>query len=159
MIRALKIFHIIAAAVVLGADVTLLVLGLAALGQTYPPELYIAAHIVVRWLLGPMAIAALASGLLLAWQMDYSLIGTKWLATKLAITTFLTTSIYVALEPGLAMVAATVAEHAELQLAPTVKWRYAIVPATGSALLIVNLTLAVRNARLGGGRSRHRGVS
>jgi hypothetical protein len=158
MIKALKIFHIVTAAVVLGADVALLTLGIAGLQPTVLPELYIAAHLIVRWLLGPVAIAALGSGLLLAWQMHYSLTGTKWIAAKLAITTFLTTLIYVALEPGLATAASHVAANAGKSLSAAARWRVAIAPAAASALLIVNVTLAVLNARSAGRQLRQGGV-
>jgi hypothetical protein len=159
MIRAIKLFHIVTAAIVLGADVTLLTLGIAALGPMSPPELYVAAHLIVHWLLGPMALAALVSGLLLARQLHYPLIRTKWVATKLAITAFLTTLVYVALEPGLAAVVAKATHDAGEALSEAIRWRYALVPAASSALLVLNVALAVLNARSTSGQQPRGGVS
>jgi hypothetical protein len=108
--KGLLSIHIAAAVGVFGSDLALLALALAGL---YPSALLIAQTVVE-----PLAIAALATGLLLALLGPYGLLRYWWTALKLAITAALTVAVFAVLAPALA-------------------------PALATALLLTNVLLAV----------------
>jgi hypothetical protein len=125
--KGLLSIHIAAAVGVFGSDLALLALALAGL---YPSALLIAQTVVE-----PLAIAALATGLLLALLGPYGLLRYWWTALKLAITAALTVAVFAVLAPALERAAegAGGPQPATLLLAP----------ALATALLLTNVLLAV----------------
>jgi hypothetical protein len=119
--------HIAAAVGVFGSDLALLILALSGL---YPSALLIA-----EWLVEPLAVTALASGLLLAVLGPYGLLRYWWTAIKLAITAALTGAVFLVLTPALERAAegAGNPQPATLLLAP----------ALATAFLLTNVVLAV----------------
>jgi hypothetical protein len=125
--KALLAIHIAAAVGVFGSDLALLVLAVSGL--------YSAALLIAEWLVEPLAVTALATGVLLASTGPYGLVRYWWTATKLAITAALTGAVFVVLTPALERAAegAGNPQPAILLLAP----------ALATALLLVNVVLAV----------------
>jgi hypothetical protein len=126
--RALLVAHIAAAVSLVGTDLVLIVL---ALGRDYP-----AALLVAQWLVEPLAVAALATGILAAVTGPYGLFRFWWTSIKLAITAALNVAVFLVLTPALERAASVPADAVQpitLLLAPLI--------AVG--LLVVNITLAV----------------
>jgi uncharacterized membrane protein len=144
--RGLLIVHLIAMAAVLGSDLGLLTLGLAAAtGGMDVSIAYPAAQAIALRLLWPMALLLILSGVGLALVSRRNLVRETWLTAKLAIAVLLTAAIIFLLLPRLqaAAVAAALAEP------PSAK-PLLIAPSIASALLVVALVLAV--AKPGAGR-------
>lgn len=125
--KGLLSIHIAAAVGVFGSDLALLVLALSGL--------YSSALLIAEWLVEPLAVTALATGLLLATTGPYGLVRYWWTTLKFAITAALTGAVFVVLTPALerATEAAGTPQPATLLLAP----------ALATALLLTNVVLAV----------------
>jgi hypothetical protein len=125
--KALLSIHIAAAVGVLGSDLGLLVLASSGLYQS--------ALLIAESLVEPLAVTALATGLLLAFLGSYGLFRYWWTAIKLGITAALTGAVFVVLTPALERAAegAGNPQPATLLLAP----------ALATALLLTNVLLAV----------------
>ena len=63
--KLLLTLHVVATVSVLGIDLVLLLLGLASLGGANPQTIYPAAYLVGVWLMAPLAVISLGTGLLL----------------------------------------------------------------------------------------------
>lgn len=123
--KALLSLHIATTVSVLGTDLVLLLLTMSNEFST--------ALLVGENLVAPLAVASLATGLLLALLGPYGLLRYWWTTIKLAITAALTGAIYLALLPALRTAAAGGAQPATLVLAPSI----------AIALLLVNVVFAV----------------
>ena len=138
--RALLILHIASAVGVLGADLALLLLALR--------EDYASGLLLAEWLIEPLAVTALVTGILLATLGSYGLFRYWWTAIKLTITAVLNAAVFLLLTPALerAVKAGTTPSALSLLLPPAV----------ASTLLLVNVALAVAKpaARLSGPRIR-----
>ena len=135
--RLLLSIHILTTLGVFGADLSLLVLGLASLSGTAPQAIYPAASLVAANLVAPLAIGSLATGLLLALRSPWGLLRYWWVVVKLAITASLTAVVVLVLVPRLnaAATTATLSGAAPASLA---------LPAgAASVLLAVNAFLGV----------------
>jgi hypothetical protein len=125
--KAVLSIHIAAAVGVFGSDLALLVLGLSGL--------YASALLIAEWLVEPLAVTALASGLLLATTGPYGLVRYWWTAIKLAITAALTGAVFVVLTPAIERAAAAAGNPQPATLL--------VAPILASALLLANVVLAV----------------
>lgn len=151
--KALLTLHVTTAVGVLGADLALLTLDIAGARGVDPATIYPAAQTLGEWLIAPLAVAALFTGILLAALSDWGLWRYLWVATKLSITAVLTILVFALVLPKLGSAAqdATAAGHAVVQSKRTL---LEIIPIVASTLLLVNVALAVTKpaVRLG---SRH----
>jgi hypothetical protein len=125
--NALLSLHIAAAVGVLGADLALLTLALSGL--------YSSALLIAEWVVEPLAVTALGSGLFLATLGPYGVVRYWWTAVKLAITAVLTGAVFLVLTPGLERAAEGGANPQPATLL--------LAPALATALLLTNVALAV----------------
>ena len=98
--RLLLTVHIGVTVAVLGADLALLALGVTGLRGADPRTVYPAAHLLGQWLTAPLAVASLATGVLLAVRTAYKPWRYGWVAVKGVITLVLTGALLGVLYPG-----------------------------------------------------------
>ncbi len=139
--RPLLTAHIVVAVGALGAALVMVALGVAGLRGTDPRTVYPAAHLVEAWLIAPLALLALGTGVLQAVLSRTSPVTHVWVAAKLAITTVLTVVVLVVLEPALADTAAAALSARPLTGAQ--RLRIALFPSVASVLLVVNVALGL----------------
>ena len=145
--------HVAATVSVLGTDLVLLALGLASTGGADPRTIYPAAHLVGARLVAPLTVVALGTGVLLGLLTPWGLLRYRWVATKLAITAALTGVVLVVLVPRLGAAAEAVAGPAPHALPGGARVPLVVAPAVASALLALNVALAIVKP---GGRLRSR---
>lgn len=139
--------HVVSAVGLIGADLTLVVLGVRGAAGAPADQIYPAMSTIALLVMIPLGAVALTSGLALAVVTGTGL-RVGWVATKLTVTLLLAVVLVGFLAPGLAGVAsdATGAGGVDSPPAP-----YAIGPAVSATLLTVNVLLALRRpARLPG---------
>jgi hypothetical protein len=141
--RFLLTVHVAASVSVLGADLVLLALGVASVGGADPVTIYPAASLVAAWLVGPLALSALASGLALGLLTPWGLFTYWWVTIKLVIVTVLTGVVLFVLVPALGVMADAVTRLAPRPLGAGERLPLLIAPATASVLLVVALALAI----------------
>ncbi len=129
--------HVLTAVGVFGLDLALVAMGVAGVRGAEPSEIYPAMHLLVQWLMLPLALAALGTGVLLARLGRWGLFRFAWVAIKLLLTLGLTVVLFLILAPGLE-VAATMDALSQSQ-----RRLYALAPAASSILLGVNVGLGV----------------
>lgn len=133
--------HVATTVAVLGADLALLALGLASLGGADPRTIYPAASLVGARVVAPLAVLALGTGLLLGALTPWGLLRYWWVTIKLAITAALTGLVLLVLVPALG--AAAAAATAPDPGAGGARLPLVVAPAIASALLALNVALAV----------------
>lgn len=140
---ALLITHVTASVALVGADLAVLVLGISGWAGADPRAAYPAMSLIAGWLLGPLAVVALGSGLLVATRGGWGLLRHAWVTVKLAITATLTALALFVVRPGLARVA-----DMQVVLTEAQRLLYVITPATTVVLLVLNVALGVRKPAL-----------
>lgn len=145
--KLLLTIHVVATVGVLGADLVLLALGISGVRGAEPQTVYPAAHLVAAWLVAPLAVVALGTGLLLGVLTPWGLLKYWWVTIKLTITVVLAGLVFLVLVPRLGATA-DAATGSTSQL-PTASERrlLAVAPAVTSALLTLNVALAVYKPR------------
>ncbi len=133
--------HIAATVSALGADLTILVLGLTGLSGSDSQTIYPAMFIIGSSILAPLAVVSLATGVLLALLTRWGLFRYWWVAIKLAITALLTILVLLVLVPRLGAAAQAVELGAGLTDAD--RLQLIVAPMIGSTLLITTVALAV----------------
>jgi hypothetical protein len=133
--------HVAATVSALGADLVLLVLGVAGASGADPRTVYPASSIIGSMLMAPLAAASLASGLALALLTRWGVFRYWWVTIKLAITASLTALVVLVLVPRLAAAARSVALGTALTDAE--RTQLVITPMVGCSLLVLTITLAV----------------
>jgi hypothetical protein len=133
--------HLVTGVGAIGAALVLLALGIAGVRGADPRTVYPAAHLVEAWVIAPLAVLALSTGLALALLSRWGLVRYWWVAIKLAITAVLTAVVFLVLEPSLAATAA--AES----LTDAQRIRVALFPSAALALLVVNVVLGLAKPR------------
>jgi hypothetical protein len=141
--KLLLAVHVGASVSVLGTDLVLLALGIASVGGADPVTIYPAAHMIGAWLLTPLALIALASGLALGLLTPWGLFTYWWVTIKLAIVVVLTGAVLFVLVPALGATADAVAGPTPRLLGAGERLPLLIAPATASTLLVVALLLAI----------------
>jgi hypothetical protein len=139
--RPLLTIHIAASVAVFGAELVLLALGVSGARGTDPRQVYPAAHLAAQWLMAPLALVSLVTGLLLVATTGWHPLRHWWVGAKLGITTVLTILVFTVLIPGLAKTAelATTGEP----ITNAARTRFVLIPIAGAALLALNIALAV----------------
>jgi hypothetical protein len=135
--------HVAASVSVLGADLVLLVLGVASVSGADPVTIYPAASLIGTWLLAPLALTALATGLTLGLLTQWGLFTYWWVTIKLAIVTVLTGAVLFVLVPALGATAGAVTGPTPRLLSAGERLPLLIAPASASTLLLVALLLAI----------------
>jgi hypothetical protein len=135
--------HVAASVSVLGADLVLLVLGVASLSGADPVTIYPAASLIGSWLLAPLALTALATGLTLGLLTPWGLFTYWWVTIKLAIVTVLTGAVLFVLVPAFGATADAVTGPTPRLLSAGERLPLLIAPASASTLLLVALLLAI----------------
>jgi hypothetical protein len=160
--KLLLTLHVAATVSVLGTDLVLLALGLSSLGGADLRTIFPAAHLVGAWLVAPLAVLSLSTGLLLGLLTPWGLFRYWWVTIKLAITTVLTGVVLFVLVPRLGAAADAVTGPAPRVLTGAERLPLAIAPALASALLLLMVVLAIfkpgwrlRFRRSGEAASRH----
>lgn len=158
--KALLTLHVAASTSVLGAALVLLALGVSGLRSADPRTVYPAISIVESWLVAPLAIIALVTGLAQALRNGWGLTRYWWPAVKLAVTAVLTALVLFVLGPALASAADAAPQGA---LGDAQRVRIAVFPAIACALLLVNVGLGVykpgRRLRSGHGAASTTGIT
>ncbi|QBI20217.1 hypothetical protein ER308_12000 [Egibacter rhizosphaerae] len=144
--RLLLIVHVAVAAGLVGAALTLIVLGVAGVRGADPRMVYPAAHLVDAWVVAPLGLVALISGIIQARVTGRSLLHTRWVRAKLLITAGMTAVVIFVLEPRLAASARDAL--ADQAFVSTDFLPLAAAPVVALALVLVNVTLGM-NARDG----------
>jgi len=98
---ALLIVHLVVTVAALGTDLALLALGVAGLRGADPRTVYPAGHLLGQWLMVPLAVASLATGLTLSVSTRWKPLVPGWVTAKAAITVLLTGLLVASLVPAL----------------------------------------------------------
>jgi hypothetical protein len=140
--KLLLTVHVTASVGVLGADLSLLALGIASVGGADPVTVYPAARLVSAWLIAPLALTALVTGLALGLLTQWGLFTYWWVAIKLAIVVILTGAVLFVLVPALGATADAVI-GTRPQLDAKERLPLLIAPAAATTLLVVAIVLAI----------------
>jgi hypothetical protein len=141
--KLLLSLHIATTVSVLGAGLVLLTLGIASLGGADPRTIYPAAYLVDTWLVVPLAVLSLGTGLGLGLLTQWGVFRYWWVTIKLAITTVLTGIVLFVLVPRLGMVAALVTAADSGPLPEGSRVLLVIAPVLASLFLLLNVGLAI----------------
>jgi len=154
--KLLLSLHIVTTVSILGTDLVLLTLGIAGLGGADPRTIYPAAHLVSAWVVAPLALLALGTGLLLGVLTPWGLFRYWWVTIKLAITVLFVPVVLFILVPRLGTLASTVTTSASGALPIGQRVPLVLVPALASSLLVLNVLLAIFKP---GGRRKARATA
>jgi hypothetical protein len=141
--------HLTAAVGLVGADLALLALGIAGVGGADPRTVYPAAALLASWLVAPLVLAALGTGVLQAVVSDWGLLRYWWVTIKFAVTLAFTVLVLAVLLPRLAAASGAAAAEA---FDTAARLPLAIVPATAvtAQLALIGLAVTKPRWRLGG---------
>jgi hypothetical protein len=138
--------HIAVAVGALGTDTILLTLGVTGL-VSGDPELvraaYLAMDLLVSAVLVPLALAALATGVLLGLGTRWGLVRHWWVLTKLVLTLVLASAAVLVLRPSVNQAAATALAVPPAELPGAGIGQLAVRAATAPAVGVLLLTTAV----------------
>lgn len=135
--------HVASSVGVLGADLALLIFGIAGVGGADPLTIYPAAQLIGAWLVAPLALLTLATGLTLAVLTPWGLFNYWWVTIKLTIVLVLTGAVLFVLVPSLGATAALVSGAGAQPLSPGQRLPLLLAPAAASSLLVIALLLAI----------------
>ena len=141
--KLLLTVHVVTTVSVFGADLVLLMLGIAGLGGADPQTIYPAAHLISARVAAPLGVIALSTGLLLGVLTPWGLLTYWWVAIKLTITMVLTAVVLFVLVPRLGLTADAVSAPAPRLLSSAERLPLVLAPAVASTLLVVNVALAI----------------
>ncbi|MQA86664.1 MAG: hypothetical protein GEV03_19025 [Streptosporangiales bacterium] len=139
--RPLLTLHVVAAVSLIGTDLVLVALGISGVRGADPRTVYPAAYLVEAWLVAPLVVVALGTGVLQAVLLPWGLVRYWWVTIKLTTTAVFTVLVVFALIPRLAasadaaMAAETFTAAARLPLA--------LVPSLAVAVLVLNVVLGI----------------
>lgn len=134
--RVLVTAHLIMTVALLGADLALLALGVTGLHGADPNAVYPAAHEIAAWIVAPLAVGALGSGLVLALASSWGLVTYGWITFKLVATSVLMAVLLLVLVPALAR-----ATDAPAALTAAQRLKFVIGPAVASVVVLANSLL------------------
>jgi hypothetical protein len=135
--------HVAASVGVLGADLSLLALGIASVRGVDPVTVYPAARLIAAWLVAPLAMITLVTGVALGLLTRWGLFAYWWVTIKLAIVVILTGAVLFGLLPALGATAEAVTGHTMRELRAPERLPLLIAPAVASTLLLIAIVLAV----------------
>jgi hypothetical protein len=135
--------HIASAVGAFGGELVLLALGVAGLSGAAPAAIFPAAHIAAAYVIRPLAVLTMATGILAALASPYGLFRHWWTLIKLALVVVLTALVLFNLVPSLdetaqlASAGGTAAEFARQRTS------LVTAPLIGSSLLFIAILLGV----------------
>lgn len=141
----LLILHLVATVGLIGITLALIALGVASVRGADPRTIYPAAYLIEAWVVAPLAVLALGTGLLQGLRSQWGLVQYWWVTIKLATTAALIGVILFVLLPRLATSAD--AAMAGQPFGPAERLPLAIAPGVGLTLLLLNVVLAVYKPR------------
>lgn len=141
--RILLSLHIVSTVSILGTDLVLFVLGIAGLNDMNPLAIYPPAHLVSLYVIAPLAVIALLTGLLLTFLTPWRLFRYWWVTTKFAITVFFVPIVLFILVPRLSALSSAVMASPSSPLSIHQRLPLVIAPALVSSLLVFNVFLAI----------------
>jgi hypothetical protein len=139
--KLLLTVHVVATVSLIGTTLVLMALGVSGLRGADPRTIYPAAYLVEAWLVSPLAILSLGTGLLQATLMPWGLFRYWWVAIKLATTLGFTGLVLLVLIPRLA--ASAEAATAAQTFTAAERLPLALVPSVALIALIFNVALAI----------------
>ena len=141
--KLLLTVHIATTVSVLGTDLVLLALGIASMNGSDQQTIYPAAHLVGAWLVAPLAVLSLGTGVLLAVLTGWGLLRYWWVTIKLTLTTVLTGVVLFVLVPRLDTASDSVNGPSPDFLTSSERLPLVAAPAIASTLLLFMITLAI----------------
>lgn len=144
--KPILIVHIIVSVSLLGASFVLVALGIAGVRGADPAMVYPAAHLVERFVVGPLVILALVSGVFLARLSGWGLLRHAWVTAKLLTTAAFALIVFAVLIPRISETAALATTAAET-FGTAERAPLAIAPVVAVIALALNVTLAVYKPR------------
>jgi len=145
---ALLIVHIVVTVAALGTDLALLALGAAGLRGDDPRTVYPAGHLLGQWLMVPLAVASLVTGLALSVTTGWKPFVHRWVTVKAAIALLLTGLLLTSLVPALGRAARTATGTGTGPLTHAQQMLLVVAPAGAAMLLALNVLLGVVKPRL-----------
>jgi hypothetical protein len=131
--RLLLTVHLVFAVGLIGAALVQIGLGVAGMRGAAPETIYPAAHLVDAWIVGPLAVVALVTGVVQAILTQRGLFRYWWVTIKLTITAVAAVVAIFVLEPRLAD--AAVAAQAGAVFTTGDRLPLAVAPSAAAALL------------------------
>lgn len=125
----------------IGADLVLVALGISGVRGADPQTVYPAAYLVESWLVTPLVVVALGTGVLQAVLSPWGLVRYWWVTIKLATTALFTLLVVFVLVPRLAETAG--AATAGQAFTAAERLPLAIVPLVAIAVLVLNVVLGI----------------
>lgn len=142
--KSLLTLHIATAAGLIGADLVLLVLAINGTRGSDPETVYPAMELLGAWVLAPLAVLALATGVTQAALTRWGLFRHWWVSAKLATTSVLTVLVLAVLVPALDEAAqAALGPSAADILTDARRTLFVIVPSITVTLLVIMVGLGV----------------
>jgi hypothetical protein len=146
--RALLAAHLVGGVGAIGASLALVALGVAGLsGGADPLAVYPAMHRVEAWVIRPLAVVSLGTGVVLAVSSHWGLVTYWWVTVKLAIAAVVTLAVFLLLEPALGASAVIASGLSTEPLTDAQRARFAVLPAVATVLFAVNVALGVYKPR------------
>lgn len=153
--KPLLIVHVAAAVSLIGADLVLVALGVSGVNGADPNTVFPAAYLLEVWVVAPLVVIALGTGVLQVALSGWEMLRYWWVAIKLTTTVVFTVLIVVVLIPRLA--ASADAALAGETFGTADRLPLALVPALAIAVLLLNVALAIYqpNKRIPGRSNAH----
>jgi hypothetical protein len=145
---ALLIVHIVVTVAALGTDLALLALDVAGLRGAEARTVYPASHLLGQWLMVPLAVASLTTGLTLSVTTGWKPFVHGWVTLKATITLLLTGLLLASLVPALGRAADAATGTAGATMTHAQQTLLVAAPAGAAALLTINVLLGVVKPRL-----------
>lgn len=139
--RLLLTGHIIVTVALIGAAAVLIGLGVAGMRGADPRTIFPAAHLVDAWVVAPLAILALTTGILQAVLTGRGLTTYWWVIFKLATTAVAALAVVFVLEPRLG--GSAEAARAGQSYSPSEFLPLVAAPSVAALLLVTNVVLGV----------------
>jgi hypothetical protein len=139
--KPLLIVHVVATVSLIGTTLVLIALGISGLRGADPRSVYPAAYLVEAWLVAPLAILSLSTGLLQAVLTRWGPLQYWWVVIKFTTTLGFTGLVLFVLIPRLA--ASAEAASAAQTFSAAERLPLALVPSVALTALILNVALAI----------------
>lgn len=141
--KLLLMVHLVATIGWLGADLVLLALGISGVRGSDPQTVYPAARLVGAWLVAPLAVVSLGTGLVQGLLTPWGLLGHWWVAIKFTLTVVMTGLVFFLLVPKLGRAADAATGLTPHPLADAERMQLAVAPTVACTLLVLNVILSV----------------
>lgn len=135
--------HVATAVGLIGVDLVVLSLGISGLRGSDPATVYPAMHTVASTVLAPMAILALAVGVVQGLLGRYGLFRHWWVTAKLVVTTALTALVLAVVVPGLGRAADSATGLSAEALTDGQRAAFVVTPSVTFVLLVLMVVLGM----------------